>query len=701
MFNSRQYWEKRYQTNQTSGSGSYHHLAIFKADVMNDFFETHAISSVIDYGMGDGNQLKLLKLDNIHYTGIDVSKTIVEKCKKMFVNDPLKNFILDTDIQTTTHSDVVLSCDVLFHLIEDDVYKNYMNNLFTMAKKYVIIYARDEDLSHTAHVKFRKFTTFIHKWFPDWVLIRHIPNQYPQNRVGENNNTTSPSEFYIYENFEKQRKTCSVWETYIQQKLLPLIHDKLEGNIYSRHLTKSAYINLLPKRYNILNLFYTIQPKKVLEIGFNSGFSSLLMKMSSIEFDLTCIDINDHDYVVPCFEQIRHDYPKIEIMLEPSHVALQTLINNGCTFDIIHIDGDHSLKGAKRDLELCLKLSHKNTIIIFDDTNLKHLSDLCQSFIQNGFITPYRLSNFIECKEYKHSFYQIGLIPLYVSCTSIFQNQHVLEKTLQSILEQTRLPTRIFVYLSQEPYLLDQGFPDKKITYPPLYDLIEKNSSMICVEWVENDGSYRKLLPLLKKKWKEDCFIATIDDDTIYHPHLLQNMIRDYNTHKCVVNYRGFTPQMKNLTEFDYLKRAKLIKKNLYNFATGKGCILYKPQFFHKTGQLIFQKNIYRHECQCQDDVWFYLLRILNHIPCYIDNTKPYMSKDLTIGGLFATYNRKNNQNTKVCRQLVSRLFPPCTETTKKQQLIQPKKLESHQKNTTKTTMPHRLQKYLKLHKTM
>ena len=82
-------------------------------------------------------------------------------------------------------------------------------------------------------------------------------------------------------------------------------------------------------------------------------------------------------------------------------------------------------------------------------------------------------------------------------------------------MKQTRLPDKICLYLSEEPYLLDDGFKDKKITNSELLKYINDNS-IIDIKWVKNIGPYRKLLPLLKDKWDEDCIIITIDDDTIY-----------------------------------------------------------------------------------------------------------------------------------------------------------------------------------------
>jgi hypothetical protein len=671
-FNSKDYWENRYKNNGNSGDGSYNFLAEFKSQIINDFIVKNNIHSIIDYGVGDGNQLKLINTENKNYIGIDISPTIISKCKEIFKEDKSKTFLLDTELSNSNSNitaELVLSCDVIYHLIEEDVFTIYMNNLFTMSNKYVIIYAKNENICHCVHVKFRNFTNYIEKYFNYYKLIKYIPNKYPNINLKEDNSKTSPSDFYIFENMLNQNKLCNLWEHYIEQKLLPLINVKLEGNIYSKHHSKEQYSNLQPKRYNIINLIHYLNPKKILEIGFNAGFSSLLMSMTDLNKDLnkeiTCIDINQHSYVIPCFEQIKTDYPNIKLITETSLIALPKLINNNETYDIIHIDGDHRIEGATQDFELCLKLSHNKTIIIFDDTNLPHLNDLCNTFIENNKIEEFFLPNFIKCNEYAHRFFTVKNtkempkeiskeIPMYVSLTSIFQNQDILLLTIKSILCQTFLPDRIFLYLSEEPYLQDVGFKNKLITNKNLLDIL--NNNKIIINWVNNEGPYRKLLPLLKEKWNEDCIIITIDDDVIYDNNLLENMINDYNNHKCVINYRGFTPNLKeenDLNNFNYNDKNKLINKYIYNFPTGNSGILYNPKFFHKTKDLIFNKDIYMNTCKTQDDVWFYLIRIKNNIECYLD-TKNYKIKDNNNSySLFYNYNSKDDANTKAFLQLL------------------------------------------------
>lgn len=200
MFNSAEYWENRYASGGNSGYGSYSHLGEFKADVINMFIKTHNIRDVIDYGVGDGNQLKLLDISNLSsFTGLDISPTTVDRLCRDYENISNIKFLCTYRLDFTKHcADMVMSCDVIYHLIEDSVYEDYMKNLFSMARKYVIIYAKDEDIRHCRHVRFRKFSDYISRNFPEWTLKSHITNKYPQIILGRDNKTTSPSDFYIY-----------------------------------------------------------------------------------------------------------------------------------------------------------------------------------------------------------------------------------------------------------------------------------------------------------------------------------------------------------------------------------------------------------------------------------------------------------------------------------------------------------------------
>ena len=191
--NSIHYWEKRYFNNGTSGPGSYGELAEFKAEVLNNFVEEKQINTVIELGCGDGNQLNLAKYPL--YFGFDVAKSAITICQKKFENDPSKSFLFynpkySKNIYNFIKADLTISLDVIFHLVEDEIYYDYLQNLFNLSSKYVIIYCSDRTSDSTLeHVKERKFTINVSKLFPKYKLVQIIKNKYPEKTFAD---------FYIY-----------------------------------------------------------------------------------------------------------------------------------------------------------------------------------------------------------------------------------------------------------------------------------------------------------------------------------------------------------------------------------------------------------------------------------------------------------------------------------------------------------------------
>ena len=205
------------------------------------------------------------------------------------------------------------------------------------------------------------------------------------------------------------------WADYVNHNLMPIIQSlnvELEGNIYSSHQTFIENVEMQDKQSNFYHLINSAKPKKVLEIGFNAGFSCLFMKMLLPSIDMTCVDLNEHKYVIPCFNRINQDFDDLRIIPGSSYdVGLPQLIEQGEKFDLIHIDGDHGLIGAKKDLDLCLQLSHEKTIIVFDDTNIPHLNKLCNKYVRKGLVENYHLDEFRNTQKYKHRLLQINSHP--------------------------------------------------------------------------------------------------------------------------------------------------------------------------------------------------------------------------------------------------------------------------------------------------
>jgi hypothetical protein len=192
---SESYWIERYNSGGASGPGSCSKLAKFKAEILNEFVENNNIKTIIEYGCGDGNQLRLTKYPS--YIGFDVSLTAISLCKEIFSADRTKTFRLMKEYKGEI-AQLTLSLDVIYHLIEDDTFEEYMWRLFDSAEIYVVIYSSNTDVNadgQAAHIRHRKFTRWIENNKPDWVLFQHIPNSYPFTDDGK---MGSFADFYIY-----------------------------------------------------------------------------------------------------------------------------------------------------------------------------------------------------------------------------------------------------------------------------------------------------------------------------------------------------------------------------------------------------------------------------------------------------------------------------------------------------------------------
>jgi len=193
---SNEYWKQRYERGDNSGDGSYDKLAEFKAEVVNGFVEEHAIQSVIEYGCGDGNQLSLARYPR--YLGFDISPDALNRCRERFKGDPTKSFKL-MDEYADERADLVLSLDVIYHLVEDEVFESHMRSLFDSASRFLIVYSsnRDtQDADQAPHVRHREFSRFIDDNAESLRLLRHIPNRHPY--TGDTHEG-SFADFFVYQ----------------------------------------------------------------------------------------------------------------------------------------------------------------------------------------------------------------------------------------------------------------------------------------------------------------------------------------------------------------------------------------------------------------------------------------------------------------------------------------------------------------------
>lgn len=128
--------------------------------------------------------------------------------------------------------------------------------------------------------------------------------------------------------------------------------------------------------------------KKIMEIGFNAGHSSELFLGTTDCEKLVSFDINIHPYVKIGAEFIQNKYGERFTFIEGDSrikVPEYTASHPNEKFDLIFIDGGHSLECCLSDILSCRQLAHRETIVLIDDyvAEVKAAVDIC---LQSGLI---------------------------------------------------------------------------------------------------------------------------------------------------------------------------------------------------------------------------------------------------------------------------------------------------------------------------
>jgi cyclopropane fatty-acyl-phospholipid synthase-like methyltransferase len=142
-FNPIAYWKQRYQSGGNSGAGSYGRLARFKVAFINGFTRANNVMDLLDFGCGDGSVMQQLTVPR--YVGVDVSETALAHCRALVLNDVSREFYLRSELAPERRATMSLSLDVIYHLTEDPGFAEYMDAMFDVSRRFVIIYASNTE----------------------------------------------------------------------------------------------------------------------------------------------------------------------------------------------------------------------------------------------------------------------------------------------------------------------------------------------------------------------------------------------------------------------------------------------------------------------------------------------------------------------------------------------------------------------------
>lgn len=176
-------------------------------------------------------------------------------------------------------------------------------------------------------------------------------------------------------------------------------------------------------------------------------------------------------------------------------------------------------------------------------------------------------------------------------------------KAIKTLLSQTIKPDFLVLWLA------DSQFGNRENDLPA--DLLDLKNYGLNIEWCENIGSYKKLIPALKKYPKD--IIITVDDDICYAPDTIETLYKSYlkspqnvHAHRCgrVVIKDNILKNVPTCYLFD-----KKYEASFLNRLTGNAGVLYPPNIFSELVFKDFQKILPTH-----DDIWFWGMLVLNGV---------------------------------------------------------------------------------------
>lgn len=220
----------------------------------------------------------------------------------------------------------------------------------------------------------------------------------------------------------------------------------------------------------------------------------------------------------------------------------------------------------------------------------------------------------------------LGGSPVYISLTSIHNRLYGVTATIDSIITGHVLPSHIYLFLSQDPFLLDQGVSPDFLHSDTMRDLraVYRRFPHISIVFVDNMGPHRKLLPLLAAKWTEDCVIVTVDDHLLYPPSMLASLL-EYDRAAAATSVVARRARRMGLCSSSppwmlapYTRNRRGLwpetrpaRQEMLMLPTGTGGVLYRPWYFHP---VVFDADL-RNATITGDDLLFRLATLAKGVP--------------------------------------------------------------------------------------
>lgn len=248
-------------------------------------------------------------------------------------------------------------------------------------------------------------------------------------------------------------------------------------------------------------------------------------------------------------------------------------------------------------------------------------------------------------------------------------------KELQVVVSMTSFPAAIsFAYQAILSILNGSVLPDKLVLYltlsqfkdgkvpENLKSLSEANPVFEIRNYDRDIRSYRKLIPALNDF--PDAAIVTVDDDVLYHKHMLRDLLKLHlQMPDAVLAHRvrriDLTKPYKSWKKYRWYNFLfKRIHKSNRNLQTGVGGVLYPP---HSLKKDMLNVDLFTKIAPTTDDIWFWAACIANDhvvVPVPFGRNKPkglHKPRELTLKKI--NFKDGTDRNSPTMRDIIEQ-FP-------------------------------------------
>ncbi|MCX4966417.1 class I SAM-dependent methyltransferase [Streptomyces sp. NBC_00654] len=144
------------------------------------------------------------------------------------------------------------------------------------------------------------------------------------------------------------------------------MHSRLQSNGIRIHEGSSSVHQIA----DLMHMAEDESIERIAEVGFHAGLSSFAFLGANKRATVTSFDIGFHECVPRAKEFVDEEFPgRHELVIGDSGRTLPTYreFHPDAAFDLVFVDGGHSLDEARSDIENLVRMCRKGAKIIMDD----------------------------------------------------------------------------------------------------------------------------------------------------------------------------------------------------------------------------------------------------------------------------------------------------------------------------------------------